>query len=544
MNVEQWEEIIKNGQVDVLQELFEQYADIFEQYETQEELYKNAPTELLHKLTINGDDQACAHYIRRRIDEDTLVAEDMKYLKSAIFNLGFEAALVGGWLYGMKDCIYKEPFMEYVSYVVLEQYGNDDAHKRLSKAYKKDGETVQKAEAKVLNGQVDRWAAEFIRGELLNIRVDIHGMEKNKDFPEYKLAYVTEVYLTETTGRETDGETVFVWYSRGKKRDDDVRRMCDRIIDEICAVADKMHIPTVDFTLDGKRLYHYGGGNQTKKPDVSKDKINIISNAELNVNVTDEALVGNVCPECGGELGTDGVCTSCGYKAANDKEGIYIKRSRDAEALICTQCGSPVNIEAGGNTAFCTACGMTFVINGNALKFEVPGLNYENIRADMPEGAELPDIKFMRASVADDRVTTVMPENFIVMPEEMRRIKYRVNAPRYIYTTPDSTVNFTMSVGGPLNESDVFAFGQQMLGALKGATPTAKFGEAKQVTRKRNIMYFDFIVAGLDQTIYNMMFFFSFGGRQGIGSWNCLGKDRWYWASVFEHAIKTMEFND
>ena len=101
-----------------------------------------------------------------------------------------------------------------------------------------------------------------------------------------------------------------------------------------------------------------------------------------------------------------------------------------------------------------------------------------------------------------------------------------------------------MSVGGPLKDSDVFAFGQQMLGALKGATPTAKFGEAKQVTRKRNIMYFDFIVAGIDQPIYNMMFFFSFGGQQGIGSWNCLGKDRWYWASVFEHAIKTMEFND
>lgn len=545
MNVEQWEDIIKNGRMDVLQEILEQYADIFEKCASQEELYKAAPTELLHKLTVNGDDDACAHYIRRRIDEDTLVAKDVDYLKSAIYNLGFEAALVGGWLFGMKNCIYKDPFMEYVSYVVLEQYGNDQAHKLLTKAYKKDRELIEKAEAKVLNRQVDLWAVEFLRGAMLNIRVDIHRMEKDSRFPEYKLAYLTEVYLTETTGRETDGESVFVGYLRGKKRDDDLQRMTDRIIDEICSVADKLHIPTVDFTLDKKRLYHYGGGNPTKKPDVSKDKINIISDADVNVEVTDDTLCGNLCPACGSALDENGVCAFCGHKAEiKDKGEIRIKRSKDAEAMMCTQCGAPVHVEDGKNTAFCSSCGTTFVINGNALKYEIPGLNYENIRADMPEGATLPDVKFVRASVADDRVTAIMPKNFIVMPEEIRRIKYRVNAPRYIYTTPDSLVNLTMSIGGTLKNSDVFAFGQQMLSALKSATPTAKFGEAKQITRNRNIVYFDFIVAGMDQSIYNAMFFFSFGGQQGIGSWNCLGKDRWYWASVFEHAVRTMEFND
>ncbi|MCM1289757.1 MAG: DUF3268 family zinc-finger domain-containing protein [Corallococcus sp.] len=544
MNVEQWEDIIKNGRSDVLEEILKQYADIFEKCESQEELYETAPTELLHKLTLNGDDEACAHYVRRRIDEDTLIAEDMKYLKSAILNLGFEAALLGGWLYGMKDCIYKDPFMEYVSYVVLEQYGNDRAHKLLSKAYKKDRELIEKAEATVLNRQVDLWAVEHIRGALLNIRVNTHRMEKDSRFPEYKLAYLTEVYLTETTGRETDGENIFVGYLRSKKRDDDMQRMTDGIIDEICSVADKMHVPTVDFTLEGKRLYHYGGG-PTKKYDVSKDKITIISDAEMNVKVTDDTLAGNVCTACGGTLGPDGVCVFCGRKAAvKEKNGIYIKRSKDAEAMICTQCGAPVHVETGGNTAFCSACGTTFVINGNALKFEIPGLNYENIRADMPEGATLPDVKFVRASVADDRVTAIMPKNFIVMPEKLRRIKYRANAPRYIYTTPDSTVNLTMSIGGSLKNSDVFAFGQQMLSALKNANPTAQFGESKQITHKRNVFYFDFIVAGMDQKIYNAMFFFSFGGQQGMGSWNCLGKDRWYWAAVFEHAVKTMEFND
>ncbi len=545
MNTAQWHEIIKNKRWDIAQEIFEQYADWFEKCETQEELYKTAPTELLYNLTVNGDDDACAYYIRRRIDEDTLVAKDMDYLKAAIYNLGFEAALVGGCLYGMKDCIYKDPFMEYVSYVVLEQSGNEDAHKMLSKAYKKDRERIEQAEAKVLNSQVDHWAAENIRGDLLGIRVDIQRLEKESGFPEYKLGYLTEVYLTETTGRETDGEPVFVWYLRGKKQDDDRKRMTDGIIDEICAVADKMHIPTVDVLLDGRRLYHYGGGNKTQKADYTNDKINIISDAELKVTVTEDTLQGDTCPACGGKLGAGGVCASCGCKVEpKGGEDIYIKRSKDAEALVCTQCGSPVQMESGANTAFCAACGTTFVINGNALKFEIPGLNYENIRADMPEGATLPDVKFVRASIADDAVTAIMPKNFMVMPEEVRRIKYRANAPRYIYTTPDTTVNLTMGFGGALQENDVFTFGQQMLSALKGANPTAKFGEAQRITHKRNIFFFDFITAGLDQTIYNAMFFFSIGGRQGIGSWNCLGKDRWYWASVFEHAVKTMECKD
>ena len=545
MNTEQWDDIIKNKRIDISQEIFEQYADLFENCGSQEELYINAPIELLYHFTVNGDNEACAYYIKRRIQEDTLVAKDMEYLKAAIYNLNYEAAFVGAWLYGMKDFIYKDTYMTYVSCVVLEQYGDDKSHKMLSKAYKKNRELIEKAEAEVLHIQVDHWAVECLRGEFLNVRVDIHRMDKESKFAEYKLAYLTDVYVTEKTGRETDRKSVFVGYLRSKKHDDDMKRMTDCIIDEICGATDKMHIPSVDFTLDGRRLYHYGGGNHSPKHDISHDKINIISDADLNVNITDQTLDSNVCPECGGKLGIGGICASCGYKAdVRNGEGIYIKRSLDAEALICTQCGSPVQIESGGKTAFCTACATTFIINGNALKFEIPGLNYENIRADMPEGATLPDVKFVRVSVADDKVTAIIPENFIVMPEDMRKKKYHANAPRYIYTTPDSIVNLTLGFGEPLKESEVFAYGQQMLGALKNTMPTAKFGEAQRITLKRNIFFFDFITAGLDQSIYNAMFFFAIGGKRGIGSWNCLGKDRWYWASVFEHAVKTMEFKD
>ena len=129
------------------------------------------------------------------------------------------------------------------------------------------------------------------------------------------------------------------------------------------------------------------------------------------------------------------------------------------------------------------------------------------------------------------------------MSDKVRRVKYPANAPKFIYTTPDTTVNLTLNLLGNLHEDQVFAFGQQMLASLKAAFPSAIFDESKKITKPQNIFFVDFITAGLDQSIYNVMFFFSLNGRQGIGSWNCLGKDRWFWAPVFEHAIQTMEFH-
>ncbi|MDE6362631.1 MAG: hypothetical protein K2L53_06595, partial [Clostridia bacterium] len=167
---------------------------------------------------------------------------------------------------------------------------------------------------------------------------------------------------------------------------------------------------------------------------------------------------------------------------------------------------------------------------------------YENIRADMPEDAELPQVEFVRAGIVEGAITAIMPRNFIVMSDEIRKIKYPVNAPKYIYTTPDTTVNLNVNLNGSLQEKDVFDFGRYMLTALKNAYPTAKFGEAKLIEKPRKVFFIDFITAGMDQSIYNAMFFFSYNGKQGIGSWNCLGKDRWFWAPVFEHAVRTMEF--
>ena len=213
------------------------------------------------------------------------------------------------------------------------------------------------------------------------------------------------------------------------------------------------------------------------------------------------------------------------------------------EALFCTQCGAPVALDRGGKTALCSACGTTFAVKGDALADGIVGLNYKSLRADMPEDAEMPDIKFVRAKIADDKISAVLPHNFIVMSEQLRRLKYPMNAPKYIYTTPDSTVNLCFTPGERLEERAVYDFGRQMLAVMRNIHPQAQFGEAKCAEANgKKVFSFDMITVALDQHIYNSFFIFSLDGTRVIGSWNCLAKDRWFWSPVFEHAVKTLDF--
>ena len=361
------------------------------------------------------------------------------------------------------------------------------------------------------------------------------------DVIDYKNAYFVTVRLEQPNGYQTDTETVYCAFVRGRDTDRYFNRLTDNLIEAFEIISEKSNISQGEIYVKGERKFNLGNAKRMVK--VKSDSVDILSDAEINITISDgERLKGDVCPACGGALNQNGVCLFCG-NVREKTDAIEIQRVNDLEALICTQCGSPIILDGNGKTAYCPACGTTFIVKGNALDCSVGGINYETIRADMPQGSKLPDVKFVRARIADGKITAVMPESFEVMSDELRRIKYPVNAPRYIYTTPDTTVNLNVNLGGTLNSEDVAAFGKQMLAMLKNAFPSAKFGEAKIIESTANIFFVEFISVAIDQPVYNAMFFFSLGGKQGVGSWNCLGKDRWYWAPIFEHAIKTMEFN-
>ncbi len=542
-NEKQLDDVIENRRADVAVEMIEQWTKLLDAEDKQDEFYKNASMATLFDLTVNGDAEACAYYVRKRLWQNELTPNDIKYLEAAVKNLNFMAALVGGYIFGLKNGAYKDTEKEFFCYAVLEQYGNRDGHKRISKAYKKNKQLIDKIDDAVLASNLGRWAVETLHGDkYYGFTVNVDPADKTIGLPDYKNARVMEIYLTHENGRDTDPDVLYAAYTRDGNDGERVTRLGNAIFENLSAISEKMNLKAGDIFIEGRHSFHYGAMTAAKANKVN-DAVKIVSDADLNINVSEGRLSkSEVCAYCGGALDEDGVCRFCGKTSVAKDGGIVIRRGKAVEALLCTQCASPVIPDADGTTAVCPACGTTFIINGNSLSGSVVGLNYEDIRADMPEDEKLPEVEFVRASIAEGAVTAVMPRNFIVMSDEMRRIKYPVNAPKYIYTTPDSTVNLNMNFVGALKESDVFAFGQQMLTLLKGAYPAAKFGEAKRLVSPRNIFYVDFLTQAIDQTIYNAMFFFSYDGKQGIGSWNCLGKDRWFWSQIFEHAVKTMEF--
>lgn len=507
-----------------------------------EKFYEQATTEELFNLTVNGDNEACAYYVQKRIEEGTVTVDDIKHLESGIKNLNCSCADLGAILFGLKNGKYKDEEKEFFCYAVSEQSGYPDSHKKLSKGYKKHADIIDEADVKVLKYSFD-FAAAALKTNLYSFTVE--ASKADKSVTDYKTAYTVSLRCTEQNGRETDTENIYTAYLRGKDRSAQLKKYGDALTDEMKYVAKKKGIKAGDIYIDGKRYFHYS--ETTAKTDESgEDEVRIVSGADIDIKLSDEGrLKSRLCPFCGGALDENGFCSACGNKSdVADSGEIVIRKGKATEALLCTQCGHPTTLDKGGKTAFCPACGTTFAVNGNALTYGAIGLNYESIKADMPEGETLPDVRFVRAEIGGGSITAVMPESFVVMPDKYRRIKYPSNAPRYIYMTPDTTVNFTLNFLGPIEEEDVFAFGGQMLGALKNTFPTAKFGEAKQLTSPRKIFFVDFITAAIDQPIYNAMFFFAFDGKQGIGSWNCLGKDRWFWAPIFEHAVRTIEFGD
>lgn len=538
----QIDDVVKNERVDAAKDIIEQYDRLIAAAEEAEERYENMSIDELRNLAENADDSACAYYVRKRIEEDTLVAEDMKYLENALTNLNFEAALIGAWVYGIKNGRYEDAEKEYFSCVILEQYGDKDAHKKLVKAAKKNPQLVETARQAAFTLSLNYCCA-GLKASVTAFRIEIMPVDKAYGYPDGKSAYSVELYFTESSGRETDGEDVFVYYLRGKNIKEEEKDLADFVAEQMTQISRKLGIRVGDVYLNERRHFHYGGAGAELRHGSADDGVHIKSDEDLNIkSLNDGKLKSRLCPHCGGKVGGDGVCSVCGRKSETaQEEGINIFQGKDMEALLCTQCNAPVKIDEGGKTAYCPYCGTTFDISGSALKNSIVGLNYEDLRADMPKGETMPDIKFVRASIVEDMITTVLPKNFIVMSDDIRRIKYPVNAPRYIYTTPDTTVNLNFNVLGPMREDQVFEFGRQMVLILRNSRPDAVFGETRQFTKNGNVFFVDFITAGLDQPVYNAMFFFSIDGRQGIGSWNCLGKDRWFWKPVFEHAIKTMQ---
>lgn len=137
----------------------------------------------------------------------------------------------------------------------------------------------------------------------------------------------------------------------------------------------------------------------------------------------------------------------------------------------------------------------------------------------------------------DDRISIYLPENFIDLPDAIKKIKYPGEGrPQVIRTIPGGGVDFGINML-PLEGSDAMTeeFGQQMYHITKNLKPAELYIERKIEINEltgRKIDWFDYISHGVDTRIYNLIGS-TYAGRKMVNYvFNCAAKEKDLWKPV------------
>ena len=152
-------------------------------------------------------------------------------------------------------------------------------------------------------------------------------------------------------------------------------------------------------------------------------------------------------------------------------------------------------------------------------------------------------IHFNKTLLFNDRISVMLPENFVLMLPEIAEVKYfSGKRPDVIYTSLDMSVNFTFTdLGISGNDEDTRLAAGLIKQIIKNANPGYEFFEENEdVERNVIINRFDFQSYGIDDEAYNIMYLACTGNNLLQGTFSCLYKDRKEWKRAALEVIKTV----
>ena len=244
--------------------------------------YFNASEEELMTLLLNGDDNACAHYVLCRLRNNAITDSDLTYLDNALDNINCDCALIGYFLYGDKKSPYYDEKKAYYCYAITEQYGFAKAH-RILKNYGKRAKLIDETDDLVLFNKLKMWVSQ-LKHKYSAFSVDVVPAGCF-DVVDYKNAYFVTVRLEQTNGYQTDKEIVYCAFVRGRDNGAYFDRLTDNLIEAFEIIAGKTNIPQGEIYVKGERKYNYGDA----KPMViaKSDSVDILSDAEIKIKISD-----------------------------------------------------------------------------------------------------------------------------------------------------------------------------------------------------------------------------------------------------------------
>lgn len=155
-------------------------------------------------------------------------------------------------------------------------------------------------------------------------------------------------------------------------------------------------------------------------------------------------------------------------------------------------------------------------------------------------------ITFAQTTLPDSRIQLYLPEQFVIMPDQVRDMKYPSrNAPDFIVTSLDSTVNFGFNVlPVQLEEGGTEAMSSQFQDVLQNVNPSIRISECvdNTVTDKGSEMsWFGFRGYALDGQTYNRMYIIRLAKTALHGVFNCPPRVRDQWEDIVDQCFRSVE---
>lgn len=141
-------------------------------------------------------------------------------------------------------------------------------------------------------------------------------------------------------------------------------------------------------------------------------------------------------------------------------------------------------------------------------------------------------IEFEEALLFDEKMSVLLPKEFVDMPLKLAKLKYpSEQRPQIIKTNLMTTVNFGFNLfDKPIKPSQIESAAASMKTMIKKVNPAIIFYEFKcETIGTQSLSWFDFKGYGVDSQIYYIDYITSIGGKVQHGIFNCTFADRGKW---------------
>lgn len=152
-------------------------------------------------------------------------------------------------------------------------------------------------------------------------------------------------------------------------------------------------------------------------------------------------------------------------------------------------------------------------------------------------------ITFTPITLPDSKIHLLLPEQFVIMPEIVKDVKYPSKyAPDFIMTSLDRKVNFCFNLL-PVQDGNIKAMSMQFQNILQNTNPSIMIkNQTNTNTEQGNEMnWFEYKGFLLDGQSYNRVYLVRMRKSVIHSIFNCQSKDRENWESIVDKVFMKIE---